>query len=231
MEQIHQAERTVVITGASRGIGLEIARALKDTCGSLVLIASSTASFNRVRDEFGPNVSFYGADFSSSNELQELASKLTVTHPRIDVLVNNCGVYTEASFSDTSAADLEKLLDVNARAPIVLTRLLLTQLQAGKDSIVINMSSVQASRPSENLAAYAASKAALSTFSTVLRRELNPLGIRVTTMEPGGVNTWEDPDPLGLLKPEHVAKIVLGILDLNPAVQIDEITISTPARV
>lgn len=77
-----------------------------------------------------------------------------------------------------------------------------------------------------NLAAYAASKAALSPFSDALRKEFNPLGIRVTTIEPSGVNTWGETNPVGLLSPTDVAELVKTIVLQNPSVQVNQIVIS-----
>jgi NADP-dependent 3-hydroxy acid dehydrogenase YdfG len=142
------------------------------------------------------------------------------------VLVNNAGTYYEGPFSELQEAHLDSMLEVNVRAPIMLTRMLLDQIKAGESSLVVNISSVQASRPSENLAAYAGTKAALSAYSAALRKELNPLGIRVTTIEPSSVNTWSDPDPKQLLDPKDVAELVRMIVTQDPAVQIDEISIS-----
>jgi short-subunit dehydrogenase len=224
--QLKMTKLSVAVTGASRGIGLEIARSLKDISSNLSLVASSEESFKSVRGEFGKDTQFYGADFSSVDAVAELAATLRGQHPQLDVLVNNCGVYSKAPFATLELPDIKKILDVNVTAAVALTRLLLDQLKAGSNAMIINISSIQASAPSEEHAVYAASKAALTIFSQGLRAELNPLGIRVTVLEPSGVNTWEDPNPAGLLTPTEVGQLVRTIVLQNPHCQIDEIRLS-----
>lgn len=230
MKRTDDGEResiTAVVTGASRGIGLEIARSLRELCDSLILVATREESFSpEIKDEFSRNTEFYGADFTFSDSVKVLAEDIASKHPKIDILVNNAGVYLERPLSESDLGDLEKMIDVNVKAPIVFTRMMIEQLKKGSNSIVINISSIQAVRPTENLAAYAATKAALSTFSRVLRQELNPLGIRVTTLEPCGVNTWGASDPVNILDPKDIGELIKTILRQDPSVQIEEITLS-----
>ncbi len=221
-----EPKRVAVITGASRGIGLELAKTLSPSFQSLALVASNESSFDTVRDQFGSHVSLHWADFSSPSELRRLAAEISEVHDHIDVLIHNCGAYEQGPFEEASLDALERMLDVNARAPIALTRLLLDQLKKGTDALVVNMSSIQATNLDASLVSYAASKAALSAFSEGLRKELNPLNIRVTTIEPSGVNTWGEVNPIGLLSPADVAQVIKFIVDQDPRVQVNRIVLS-----
>lgn len=217
--------KIAAITGASRGIGLEIAKALEPAFDRLVLIASSEKSFDGIREGFSNKAAFHWADFSSTSDLRRLAEELQEQYGHIDALVNNCGIYAEGRFADADPEGISKLLDVNAKAPMLLTRYLLGQLKEGSNSLVINMSSIQAIAKDASLAAYAASKAAVSAFSEALRKELNPMGIRVTCLEPSGVNTWGEQNPVRLLAPADVANVIRSILAMAPSVQINTIVL------
>lgn len=215
-----------LITGASKGIGLAVARALRPYCSEISLVASSEGSFDNVREEFGDKTRFYAADFSNSDALRHLAADIAEKNHQLDVIVNNCGVYEEGPFRAASLLSLERMLDINTKAPITLIKLLLDQIERGTSPIVINISSIQAATKDDNLAVYAASKAALSAFSDALRKELNLRGIRVSVLQLSGVNTWNDPAPKDLLEPEQVATVVRDIVTAENNVQIQEITLS-----
>ncbi|MEY4669675.1 MAG: hypothetical protein RL518_2374 [Pseudomonadota bacterium] len=218
-------ERIAAITGASRGIGLAIAKALEPSFDRLVLIASSEKSFDGVRGDFTDRAAFYWADFSSSTDLRRLAEELRGQYSHIDALVNNCGVYAEGPFAEADPEAISRMFDINAKAPMLLTRYLLDQLKDGSASLIINISSIQAIAKDSSLAAYAASKSALSTFSEALRKELNPLGIRVTCIEPSGVNTWGEQNPVKLLAPEDIASVIKSIMAMGSSVQINTVVV------
>lgn len=216
-----------VITGASRGIGLEIARAIAPTF-ELALVASRLESFDTVRDNFDDHVRYFTADFRSLDEIGKLGEELAEDYPTLDLLVNNCGSYLKEPFDASSTAKVESLLSVNVGAVMVLTHRLIPSLKGGRAPLIINVSSIQAKDPSPQQALYAASKGALTTFSTSLRQELSSTGIRVTVLHPGGVNTWNGPEKL--LLPKDIGSLVLSVLTLAPHVHIEEITLSAIER-
>ena len=218
--------KTIIITGASRGIGLATARRLRPLAERLVLVASRVDSFSAVRDEFGAETSFHGADFSSPEEIQSLSDELHSRLDRVDGLVNNCGVYLEKPLSASSLPEIQQQIDVNLRAPILLTHYRLPLLEKGSSPIVVNISSIAARSTPAGQAVYSASKAAVTAFSHALRKEWNPRGIRVTVIHPAGVNTWDDPEPHNLLRPENVGGLIHFLLEVDTNCQIDEVTLS-----
>jgi len=220
------SKKIIIITGASRGIGLATARLLHPLAEQLVLVASRTDSFRSVQGEFGSETSFHGADLSSPEEIQSFREELSSMLDRVDVLVNNCGVYLEKQLIESSLPEIQRQIDVNLRAPILLTHKLLPLLNKGCSPIVINISSIAALSTPTGQSVYSASKAAVTAFSNSLRKELNPRGIRVVVVHPAGVNTWNDPEPNKLLRPEDVGSLIKFILEVDKNCQIDEVTLS-----
>lgn len=218
--------KTILVTGASRGIGLQTARTLKPLSSHLILAASHPESFDPVRSEFGTNTSFYGLDLSSSDEIKFFCSDLSSGIDRLDVLINNCGIYLEKQLEESAVPEIEKQIDVNLRAPILLTQELLTLLEKGENPIVINISSISARLAPAGQSVYSAAKSGISAFSSSIRKELNPLGIRVTVIHPYAVNTWNDPDAERFLRPEDMGGLIRYIIETDINCQIDEVTLS-----
>ena len=219
------SKKIIIITGASRGIGLATAKLLQPLAERLVLVASQQHSFRSVQGEFGSETSFHGVDLSSPDEIQSFSEDLSSRLDRVDVLVNNCGVYLEKQLIESSLPEIQRQIDVNLRAPILLTHKFLALLNKGSSSIVVNISSIAAQSTPAGQSVYSASKAAVTAFSSSLRKELNPRGIRVTVIHPGSVNTWNDPEPNKLLRPEDVGSLVKFILEADKNCQIDEVTL------
>jgi NADP-dependent 3-hydroxy acid dehydrogenase YdfG len=115
---------------------------------------------------------------------------------------------------------------VNLRAPILLTHAMLPLLEKGSRPIVMNVSSIAALSIPAGQSVYSASKAAVTAFSHVLRKEWNPRGIRVTVIHSAGVSTWNAPEPYKLLRPEDVGRLIHFILTADRNCQIDEVTLS-----
>ena len=190
-------ERTIVITGASDGIGAAAARALAATGDQVVVVGWSPQKTAAVAAELG--VASYVADFARLDEVRELAATLLAEHPRIDVLANNAG----GIMGDrTETIDgHEKTFQVNHLAPFLLTTLLLDRL-VDSHARVITTSSVAnrlfghleiddldartGYRPNK---AYGDAKLANILFTRELNRRYSPAGISAASFHPGGVAT------------------------------------------
>lgn len=217
--------KNVIITGASRGIGLALAKKLATENYSLFLIANHMASFIDTEIN-GPSIMKFSADFSALDAIEKLVKQINEATDQIDVLINNLGVYLEKPIHESSKDDFYSLMDINYRGPSYFTQKLLPNLLASKASQIINISSQSAISCPENQSLYSASKSAVTAFSNSLRKEINPLGIRVSVIHPTSVNTWNDPDPKGLLSTEDVANLVHFIIECNTKCQIEEVTLS-----
>lgn len=201
-----------LVTGASRGIGAAVARALAP--GFDVLLGGrDTAALQRVADEL-PGSRPWPVDLTDSASVAEAAGGIE----RLDVLVHSAGVGMLGTVAETSAATWRRQFDVNVVAVAELTRLLLPALRAARGRVVlINSGSGLVAKP--GWASYAASKFALRAFADALREEESPRGVRVTSVHPGRVDTDMQRDviaheggeyaPDSYLRAESVAGAVL----------------------
>lgn len=215
-------KKNIVITGASKGIGLNIANLLNNPNYQLILVASELNSFT----EKHPGVIYIAANFNDFNAIDTAAKTIHEKVGTIDILINNLGMYIGKSFETTSVNEIQQLMTVNFSGPAYFTQLLLPLLSQGNAPQIINISSIAAKKAAANMAIYTASKMAVSGFSNALRVELNQKGIRVTVLHPSGVNTWNDPNPALLLDPQDIAKTIEFIINTHPKCQIEEMTIT-----
>jgi len=236
--------KTIVITGASDGIGAAASRRLKRDGHALVLVGRSPEKTRRIGEEL--DSPYLTADFADLADVRELAARLVGEHATIDVLVNNAG----GIFGDRirTADGFEKTFQVNHLAPFLLTNLLMPTLLAS-DAGVITTSSVAARlfgdidlddlnndrRFSANKA-YGDSKLANVLFTKELHRRFHPEGLSAVAFHPGPVATgfasdstslmrWVYQTPLrhlaGLISPDEGAQTLLWLAETTPGVDWD----------
>ena len=188
------AGRTAVLTGAASGIGEQLAHGLAVRGSHLVLLDRDVARLDQVAQRIrtthpGITVEAVVVDLADRDAATAAARGIAEAHPRIGLLVNNAGVALGGNFEHLSLDDFEWVVDVNFRAPVLLTHHLLPALLAEPGSHVVNLSSLFGLIAPAGQTAYAASKFALRGFSQALRAELAEHGTGVTTVHPGGVRT------------------------------------------
>jgi len=188
------AGRTAVLTGAASGIGEQLALALAARGSDLVLLdrdadrlAAVTAAIASAHP--GRAVEPIVVDLADRPATVAVAERIAADRPRIGLLINNAGVALAGRFAQLSMDDFDWVIDVNFRAPVLLTHHLLGSLTAERGSHLVNVSSVYGLVSPPGQSAYSASKFALRGFSQVLRAELAGQGVGVTTVHPGGVRT------------------------------------------
>jgi NAD(P)-dependent dehydrogenase (short-subunit alcohol dehydrogenase family) len=181
------AGKVAVVTGARKGIGLAIVKALVEEGAHVVAAARKTSPALDTLSEAG-SVEFISADLSSPDAPSEL---IAAAGPRIDILVNNVGMVIPRlqGFLAMTDAEWEASLNLNFLAAIRTTRSALPQmLEAGQGSIV-NISSVNAFLPDPSIPDYCAAKAALTNFSKAISKDVGRRGVRINTVSPGPVAT------------------------------------------
>lgn len=183
--------KIAVVTGASKGIGAAIAKSLAAEGASVVVnYASSKAGADAVVQEItkaGGKAIAVGADVSKAAEAQALIDAAVKAYGRLDILVNNSGVYEFAPLEQITEAHFNKIFNVN-----VLGLLLTTQAAAkhlGEGGSIINIGSLVSSLTPPNSAVYSATKGAVDVITGVLAKELAPKKIRVNSINPGMVDT------------------------------------------
>ena len=211
-------ERVAVITGASSGIGAEIARALSRRGWLCVLVARREDRLRALAGEIGGEAEV--CDVADRGAVDAMAERVTQRHPLIHLLVNNAGIPARSNFIDGDPAAMEAAMQVNYFGGVWCLRAFFAALEAAAPSDVVNIVSVAGDVAFPPSGPYAASKHAQLAFSRATAPQLRRRGIRVHTIKPGFVETegfpqsWL-PAPVRRLVvgPEVVAAHVLSSLD------------------
>jgi NAD(P)-dependent dehydrogenase (short-subunit alcohol dehydrogenase family) len=233
--------RHAVVTGASSGVGRALALALSTAGLRLTLVGRDVGRLSAVATEIqarGGLVETEPADLGVRAQLEALGTRLAGAHRALHLLVHSAGLFHSASVAASRPEDFDRTLDVNLRAPYVLTRHLLPRLVDGdSDVVMINSSAVGQRRP--DLSAYLASKHGLLGMTESLRQELGDRQIRVLSVFLGATATPMQEaihaesqrayDPDLLLRPEDVAQAVLSALALPRGAEITDLHIR-PSR-
>jgi short-subunit dehydrogenase len=209
-----------LITGASRGIGAELAKQFAEGGYDLVLVARSAgqlldlaASINK---DYGRWATTVPADLGQPGAAQKLSRQLQEENIEVDVLVNNAGLLDSGEFTDISLQDHLRLIDLNIAALTALTHQFLGPMRQRGRGRILNVASLASFQPVPQLAVYAASKAYVLSLTEALSQELKGTGVTITALCPGFVRTdmttgGTDGDDLHLpsalmLSPEFVAQ-------------------------
>ncbi|MET9271406.1 SDR family oxidoreductase [Kribbella sp. NPDC003557] len=188
--------KTAVVTGASKGIGLAVARALREEGASVAAGALNGSDELASLTKDGQAVAVLG-DLTTTAGCQALVDEAVDRFGGIDVLVNNVGGVRPRTqgFESVTDADWQWALEVNLLSAVRATRAALPHLIRAAPSTIVTICSVNASLPDPGVIDYSAAKAALRSFCKSLSKELGPAGVRVNTVSPGPVETalWLGP--------------------------------------
>ncbi len=183
------SSETVLVTGASSGIGAELARAFARGGSSLVLTARSVDKLEvlaaELRKGAGVAVRVVAADLASPEGPERLMQRLSQDGVQVDVLVNNAGFAAFGAFTETKWADEAGMLQLNVVTLTELTKRLLPAMLARKRGGVLNVASTAAFQPGPLMAVYYATKAYVLSFSEALAEEVRGSGVSVTALCPG----------------------------------------------
>ncbi|WP_433504019.1 SDR family NAD(P)-dependent oxidoreductase [Pseudonocardia halophobica] len=188
------AGNTAVLTGAASGIGEQLAYGLADRGSDLVLVDRDAAGLEAVAGKIrgahpARAVETHVADLADRAATTSLAERVAADHPRLGLLVNNAGVALGGRFRQLTLDEFEWVMDINFRAPVILTHHLLPALTATPGGHLVNVSSLYGLIGPAGQSAYSSSKFAIRGFSEVLRHELVETGTGVTQVHPGGIRT------------------------------------------
>lgn len=227
-------DKVAVVTGASRGIGKAIALALASEGAQVTLVARSRERLESVRQQIvdaGGAAAAVSADVSLEKDVKATIATIAADHGRLDLLVNCAGIGVFKPLAETTLADWDRVMAVNARGAFLMCREALALMAPRRSGCIVNIASVVRVRGYVNQGAYSASKHALMGLTKVLAQEAQPLGIRVHVVCPGGVDTdlvaqaRPDLDRSLLMQPEEIAEIVVWLASQQGRAIVDQINV------
>jgi len=184
-------DRTVIITGGSEGVGAAAARKFAAAGANLMLVARGKRNLELIADELRDKtrVEILAMDVSDPEACVDLFKKTEFEYGRVDILVNNAGYHQRGPAESVDARDLGKMVDVNLKAPIMLSRIALPYLRETGGGAIINVGSLAGRTPVPYSATYSASKSGLRAFTYAMFEELRDSGIKMAVVSPGPIDT------------------------------------------
>jgi 3alpha(or 20beta)-hydroxysteroid dehydrogenase len=181
--------KVALITGSAGGIGAAAARRLAEEGALLLLTDADAARAERLAQELGSRATARAHDVTSEADWEAVSTWALEVNGRIDILLNNAGVFLAAPLAETSLEDFRRVIDVNAVGVFLGMRAVAPAMRKQRAGSIINMSSVAGLAGSPYLLAYAASKWAVRGMTKVVAKELASFGVRVNSLHPGQIDT------------------------------------------
>ena len=184
----------VIVTGASRGLGLGISERLIATGYRIIAIARGqseqlAAAIGRLEDQDRGLLRFQEFDLGNLSEIPDLVRQLRREFGAIYGLVNNAALGTSGLLATMPNAQIERTVYLNTVSPLILTKYVVRSMMAQGRGRIVNIASIVGSTGYNGLSVYGATKASLVGFTRSLAREIGPLGITVNAIAPGFINT------------------------------------------
>jgi NAD(P)-dependent dehydrogenase (short-subunit alcohol dehydrogenase family) len=236
-------DRAALVTGASRGIGLAIARLLAEEGHALTITARKPDTLEQTAEQLrgeGYEVEAVPANMADEEAIAEVVRRHRERFGRLDVLVNNAGVGMGEAIGDVSTKKLDIQLATNLRSIVLFYREALELLQAAaaehRNALVVNTSSISAKSGQPWLSVYSATKAGVVAFTQAMHKELGSQGIKSTALCPAFVDTPMTDFVKGqvsadeMIRPSDIAAAVAFLLDCSPACIVPEIQFLRPGE-
>jgi len=224
-------EKVAIITGASRGIGREVARGLAKKGYQLVLIARNQEKLIELQHEikkFSVHSELIAGDITKFATISKELDLILQKWGRCDVLVNNAGIFIDGTLN-ASLEDYQQIFDTNFRAQLNFIKTVIPCMQNQGNGYIFNIASIAGKVGYPGIAAYTASKFALVGLSESLHAEYSSQGIKVTSICPDWVATdmaSGAPIPENeMIQAKDISRIIHGLLDLSSAAFIREVVI------
>ncbi len=230
------AGKTAIVTGASRGIGSRIARALAREGARVALVARTRADLTKLAAEIAFDSFVVECDITDKGQIDKATEQITKAfNAAPDILVNNAGIFQMNPVDQTDDKVFERMLDTNLVAPFRFIRAFLPSMRIRGAGDIVSIGSIADREIFEGNGAYSASKFGLRAMHAALREELRGSGVRSTLVSPSGVDTplWEtveepgDPrDRSGMLKADSVVSAVMFALAQPRDVSVYELRLA-----
>ena len=186
-------DKVVVVTGGARGIGKAIVLALAEVGYKVVLNYNKSEKealeIKELLTEKGQIVEIYKADVSKKEEVEALVNFTIQKFGKIDVLINNAGIYNFNLIQDIEESEWDEIIDTNLKSVFLCSQAVIKDMLKRKSGLIINISSIDGEKGAAGEVHYVASKAGIDGITKALARELGPSNIRVNSIAPGAIKT------------------------------------------
>lgn len=218
---------TILITGGTSGIGLELVKQLTEQGSKIIVTGRKQAALDDTKRLF-PNVHIFRSDVSDANDIERLFQKVTQQFPDLNIIVNNAGEMRLLDVQDSSK-DLENIsreIDINLTGTIRMVHKFLPHLLKKRTAAIVNVSSAIAFMPYSSAPIYSASKAGVHAYSLALRLQLQKTTVKVFELVPPGVNTnlqndWVlRPNPRQMMDVDRFVSVAIkGLMNDTPEIK------------
>ncbi len=215
---------TILITGGTSGIGLELAKQLLAKGNQIIITGRDKAKLQKVKDAL-PQINIICSDVSKIKDIQALCTQVTKEFPDLNILINNAGIMRTINLqsSEDSLEVLTEEIEINLNGPIRMTKMFLPHLKTKSDAAIMNVSSGLAFVPLPTTPVYCATKAGLHSYTQSLRVQLKNTSVRVFELAPpatetellAGTMSKEDRKGVAIMSPKAMVAIALQGLEKN----------------
>ena len=195
--------KVAIITGGTRGIGLETVRVFKENNAEVILFGSKLESLKKE----GHNVKGYYPNLNNYEEIEKIIKEIVEEYGHIDILINNAGISANKKIEETSSEDFANIMNINVNAIFNMTKAVVPYMKENKGGVILNTSSMVSIYGQPSGVGYPTSKFAVNGITKSLSRELAPFNIRVNAVAPGVTKT----DMIANLPEEQIAPLIKSI--------------------
>lgn len=225
--------KTIIVTGASTGIGEAIARKLAENNYRVILVARNLERLEKITKEINETsnneAAYYQVDVSKQNQVEKMIHDVQHKFGDIYGYINNAGLMLDSEVKNGNIDSWDQMIDVNIKGTLYGTSLVLTKMIENEAGHIVNVASVSGFEVTKKSTVYSATKFAVRAISQGLEKELARTGVRVTNISPGMVDTRLAPDRKEMnrrpLEGEDIANGVLYALEQPSYVNVNELTI------
>jgi len=231
--------QTIIITGASEGIGRSIALALAEPTNNLIFVARNKDNLEKTKADAikqgAGKVDIYAIDLTNEQQVNEFTNKLKEQETLVDGLINNAGIWQKkAPLDEIPDDEIKNVLSTNLTGMILLTKKVLPLIRKSSSGFIINISSRSGYSAQQGQSVYSASKYGVRGFTEVLREDLIESGIRVAGIYQGGTNTqmfnkagesFSDEKLATFIPSEELANVISFLVSLPKGIWLPEIRV------
>lgn len=227
-----------IVTGSSKGLGYALSECFLKNNFNVAISSRDKNGLNNAMSKlsiykgklFGQVV-----DFGKRESVEKYFDELLENWNRIDILVNNVGIYAEDRIDDDLEINLEKMLNVNLMSSVRMNHKVLKLMKKQRKGYIINVISIAANSPRHDAASYSISKIALKAYNDLLRESLKEFGIKVIALYPGPMNTssWDhtEVDTSNHIHMSDMNSLIMNALSMSENTNIEEIVINTVSKI